>query len=255
VSAHVIAAERAKAAGAIALFGEKYGDRVRMVEVGDISRELCGGTHAHRTSDIGVCLLVSEGSVAAGVRRIEGVTGLSALHWMRQREGALVSAAQTLRARPEDVAERVGQLLRDLREAQKRAAQVQAKSATAMVEELLASARPLDDARIIAQQVGGLPASALRELADTAVARLGSGVAVLVATDGDTAPIVAKVSKDLVARGVHAGNLVREVAKAAGGSGGGRPDFAQGGARDASKIEQALAMVEGLVREQKRPQA
>lgn len=250
VTAHIMALDQAKAAGAIALFGEKYGEEVRMIQVGDFSRELCAGTHAHRTSDIGVCILLSEGSIGAGLRRIEGVTGLGALRWMRERERALASAAEVLRARPEELADRASQLLRDLREAQKRATQVQAKSATAMVDDLVTSARQLDDIRVIAQRVANLPPQALRELADGAVAKLGSGVVVLATTDGDKVPIVAKVSKDLVERGVHAGNLLREVAKATGGSGGGRPDFAQGGGRDASKVDEALALVEGLVREQ-----
>jgi alanyl-tRNA synthetase len=255
VAAHMTTLDQAKAMGAMALFGEKYGEQVRMIEVGDFSRELCGGTHAHRTSDIGVCLLLSEGSVGAGLRRIEGVTGLGALGWLRERDQALKAAAEMLRARPEEVADRVGQLLREVRETQRRAAQAQAKSASGMVDDLIASAQQVDDVKLIAQRVAGLPPQALRDLADVAVAKLGSGVVVLATTEGGKVPIVAKVSKNLVERGVHAGNLLREVAKATGGSGGGRPDFAQGGGRDASRLDEALALVEALVREQSSPKS
>jgi alanyl-tRNA synthetase len=250
VSAHVTGLEQAKAAGAMALFGEKYAEQVRMVEVGDFSRELCGGTHAHRTSDVGICVLLGESSVGAGLRRIEAVTGLGALAWVRQRDQALASAAEMLRARPEEVPERINHLLRDLREAEKRAREVHARSASGMLEDLVAAVRQVDDLRLIAEHVASLPPQALRDLADAAIAKLGTGVVVLATTDGDKVPIVAKASKDWVERGVHAGNLLREVARVTGGSGGGRPDFAQGGGRDARKIDQALASVEQLVRAQ-----
>ena len=246
--ARVTTLAEARAAGAMALFGEKYGEQVRMVEVGEFSRELCGGTHLHRSGEIGSCKLLGEGSVGAGLRRIEAVTGLSALRWVRQQHEALAQAAQLLHVAPEEVPTRIGQLLSEVREVEKKAQAAQARTASGLMNELLTEAKAVNDFHLIARQVPALSADALRELADSLVSKLGSAVVVLgTASDGKVL-LVSKVSKDLVARGLHAGNLVGQVARATGGGGGGRPDFAQAGGRHPEQLDSALALVEEIVR-------
>jgi len=193
---------------------------------------------------------VGESSIGAGLRRIEAVTGLEALRLAQEDARLLDEAASRLRAGKAEVAARIEQLQAELKRAEREIATLRAKGAASSADDLAASAQAVDDFRVIAGQVPDAPVDALRNLADQLTAKLGSGVVVL-GTVQDSRPLfVAKVSKDLVERGLHAGNLVREVAKAAGGGGGGRPDFAQAGGKDPSKLDAALAMVRELVEAQ-----
>jgi alanyl-tRNA synthetase len=239
--------EQARALGAMALFGEKYGERVRVVQIGDYSKELCGGTHLSRASAIGGFAIVSEGSIGTGLRRIEAVTGRLAHRLMAEQRALLSRAAAALDARPEELPARAEALQADLRRAQREVVRLQQRSAGALVEELGQQVTEVRGVRVLAARVQRLGAEALRQLADQMIARLGSGVVVIGCELDGRAHFVAEVSKDLVARGYHAGNLVREVAKLAGGGGGGRPDFAQAGGKSPERLEEALAKVKDLV--------
>ena len=233
--------EDAIADGAIALFGEKYEDEVRVVKIGDAGAELCGGTHCSSTGAIGSLRIISEGSAAANVRRIEAVTGMRAVRRARERDEILAQAASAVGCRPEELAERVEGLRAQLAEA-KRAATQAAAAPAADVGSLLAAATEVGAATLVAHRMDGAAADAMKTLADDLTAR-SEGVVALVAGVGDNGKIriVCKVDEALVAQGAHAGNLVREAAKACGGGGGGKPTFAEAGARDASKLDEALA--------------
>ena len=246
---------QARRMGAIALFGEKYGERVRVVKMGDFSLELCGGTHLRNTAAVGQLRIIGESSIGAGLRRIEAVTGLEALRLAQQDAHLLAEAAGRLRAGKAELPARIEHLQAELKRAQKETASLRAKGAASSADDLLGSAEAVDDFRVVAGRVSDVPVEAMRSLADRLVAKLGSGVVVLGTVQDSKVLFVAEVSKDLVKRGLHAGNLVREVAKAAGGGGGGRPDFAQAGAKDPSKMDAALAMVRELVEAQAERQA
>jgi len=247
VTSHITSFQGAKEEGAIALFDEKYGETVRVLQIGDFSKELCGGTHLENTSRIGYCLLLGESSIGAGLRRIEVATGLEAARLVQEQEEVLREIGDLIHSSRRELPKRVKQQLADLKQAEKQIASLQGKRAALLADELVAKAQPVDDFRVIAAQVPELGMDALRNLADSLVSKLHSGVVVLGSVVNKKVLLVSKISQDLVDRGLHAGNLIGEVAKATGGGGGGRPDFAQAGGRDASKLDEALAKVPGLV--------
>jgi alanyl-tRNA synthetase len=238
--------DEARAQGAVALFGEKYGERVRLVQIGDFSKELCGGTHLARSSAIGGFAITSEGSIGSGLRRIEAVTGIEAQALLARQRDQLTAVAEALGAPPEKAAERLEALHQELRRAQREIARLQQKSAGAIAGDLATAAIDLNGVKLIAVRVE-LPPDALRGLADDLIKRLGSGIVVLGCEVEGRAQFVGEVSKDLVAKGFHAGNLIREVAKVAGGGGGGRPDFAQAGGKNPERLDEALAKARELV--------
>ncbi len=243
--------QEARAAGAVALFGEKYGERVRVVQIGDYSKELCGGTHLAGVSAIGGFAVLSEGSIGAGLRRIEALTGKEAQALAARRRRLLTAAANALKCRQEDLPDRVGLLQAELRQAQRDIARLQQRSAGKLAERLIEEAVDLDGVKVVAARVEALGQDALRSLADEIRSGLGSGVVVLGCAREGRVQLVGEVSKDLVESGYHAGNLIREVAKLAGGGGGGRPDFAQAGGKNPERLDEALAKVGELVVAQK----
>jgi len=238
--------EQARAGGAVALFGEKYGETVRLVQIGDFSKELCGGTHLDRSGAVGGFAIISEGSIGSGLRRIEAVTGMEAQALLARQREQLAAAAEALGAQPDKLAERVEALQGELRRAQREIARLQQKSAGAIADDLVRAAVELDGVKLIAERVE-LPADALRGLADDLISRLGSGIVVLGCETEGRAHFVSEVSKDLIPAGFHAGNLIREVAKVAGGGGGGRSDFAQAGGKNPERLDEALAKARELV--------
>jgi alanyl-tRNA synthetase len=248
----VMSLEEARSAGAIALFGEKYGDRVRVVQIGDYSKELCAGTHLSSASGIGGFALVSEGSIGAGLRRIEAVTGKEVQALAARHRELVTAAAESMKCSPEDVPERVSLLQSELRGAQREITRLQQKSAGALAGDLLAQAIDVGGVAVIAARVEGLGADALRGLADEIRNGLGSGIVVLGCEREGRVRFISGVSKDLVDSGYHAGNLVGAVARVAGGGGGGRPDFAQAGGKNPGRLDEALAEVKELVAAQKR---
>ena len=237
-------------AGAIAIFDEKYGDTVRVVSFGDCSTELCGGTHARATGDIGLLKIVSETGIAAGVRRIEALTGIGALHHIREQERLAQEAAERLKVPLAELPGRVGKLLEERKDAQKQIDDLRArKSSGGAGGDLFSSARALSNiegAKALAGVVEDVDAKAMRTMVDDFRNRLGTGVVCLAAADGDKALLAIGVTKDLTDR-LKAGELIREVAAVVGGGGGGRSDFAQAGGKDPSKLEEAIARFNQLV--------
>jgi alanyl-tRNA synthetase len=236
-----MAADEAFATGAMALFEEKYGDRVRVISLGDFSKELCGGTHAARTGDIGVFAIVSESSVAAGVRRIEALTGAAALAHFQNAVGQVVEVSRRLKVAPEAVIDRLDRILADHRQLEKQLERLKADQAAAAAEAGgPETVEQIGGAAVIVRQVPVDNPAALRDLADRLRDKLGSGVVVLAGTGGGKALLVAAVTKDLTGR-FHAGNIVKAAAAEVGGGGGGRPDLAQAGGNRPERIDAALA--------------
>jgi len=242
--------EQAIADGAIALFGEKYAERVRTVQVEDLSFELCGGTHCQRTGEIGSFRVLSESSIAAGTRRIEAVTGMAAVHHSRRSDRMLEDLSQQINCRVDEVAERVRALQERIRGLEKALAAAKQVSASISVPDLVASARQVGPARLVVSRVPGSDRDMLKALADEVVAALDQGVVVLGGDANGKLALVCKVAEGLVAQGAHAGDLVRAVAARAGGGGGGAPGFAQAGGGDPGRLEEALASASDVLRDQ-----
>jgi alanyl-tRNA synthetase len=234
--------DEARNAGATALFGEKYGDVVRAVRVGETSFELCGGTHCRRTGEIGQLRILHEGSVAAGIRRIEAVTGAGALAHARDLEDMLADAAAALGCRPGEVPGRIEALHERVRELQAEVKAAREMSASTSVDDILAAAVDVSGAKLATASVPGADRDALAALADELVQKLGDGVAVLGSVADGKIVLVCKVADSLIPRGGHAGNLVKAVATACGGGGGGRPNFAQAGGTQPEKLDAALGV-------------
>jgi alanyl-tRNA synthetase len=232
--------------GALAFFGDKYGDRVRVVRAGDYSIELCGGTHVTRTGDIGVFKLRGESGVAAGVRRIEALAGEGALQWIREREQTLRAVGELLRGSEDDAAARVARLLAQQRELEKQLKQLQDKLAGSQSEGLLSQARRVDGITVLAAQVHDVDDRGLRELADRLRDQIRSGVVVLGTTRGERALLLAAVTRDLTKR-FPAGEIIKRIAPLIGGGGGGKPDLAQAGGKDPQNLPAALEAVYQLV--------
>jgi len=238
--------KEALAAGAMALFGEKYGERVRVVKIGDFSTELCGGTHLEATGQIGFFKVAEEGAVAAGVRRIEAVAGTAAVEAVARRERVLREIADILKIGAEETPQRLRKLLDEQKALERRLAEMETKLARGKADDLVASARQVNGVAVVAGRIDGLDADGLRAVADTLRDRLGSGVVCVGSVLDGRVNLVAAVTRDLVKR-FPAGKLIQEVAQAAGGRGGGRPDLAQAGAPDPGKLDSALALVHAWV--------
>lgn len=245
--ARLMGFDEAVAGGAMALFGEKYGAEVRVLRIGG-SVELCGGTHVARTGDIGLFKIVSEGGVAAGIRRVEAVTGDNALAWVQQLDARLQAAAGALRVQPDELAARIAQLQEQARGAERELARLKAKLAASAGSDLASQAIEVGGIKVLAAAVDGADSRALRELVDQLKGRLGQAAVVLGSAADGKVSLVAGVTAEASGR-VKAGELVNFVARQVGGKGGGRPDLAMAGGTDASALPAALAGVQGWVRE------
>ena len=243
--ARVMDIESAQKTGAMMLFGEKYGDEVRVLDIGS-SRELCGGTHVNRTGDIGLFSIVAEGGVAAGVRRVEAVTGENALRYMQAMETTLGGVAGTLKVLPAEVPTRVNNLLDQVRQLERELATIKGKLASSQGDDLATQATDIAGLKVLAATLEGADANTLRETMDKLKDKLKSAVVVLATVHGDKVSIVAGVTKDVIAK-IKAGDLVNHVAAQVGGKGGGKPDMAMAGGTDASQLPKALASVEEWV--------
>jgi alanyl-tRNA synthetase len=244
-SARVMPIEAAKATGAMMLFGEKYGDEVRVLTIGN-STELCGGTHVSRTGDIGLFKIVAESGVAAGVRRIEAVTGQGALEYVQHMEATVSKAAQALKASPDEISTRIAAMQDQVKALEKELAQAKGKLASNQGDELVSSAVDVKGIKVLSAKLEGADAKALRETMDKLKDKLKSAAIVLAAVDGDKVQIAAGVTADVMAK-IKAGDLVNFVAGQVGGKGGGKPDMAMAGGTDASQLPQALASVQAWV--------
>ena len=248
VDTEIMDLEEAKSKGAAALFGEKYDSEVRVLSMGgDFSVELCGGTHAKRTGDIGILKIISESGIAAGVRRIEAVTGETALDWFNQSEALINELGSMVKAGRDSVVDKYRALNERNRALEKEIERLNAKLAGAKSADLLSAAVEIDGIKVLATKVEGVEAKSLRDMLDQLKTKLGSGVVVLAAVEDDKVSLVAGVTKDLTDR-VKAGDLIKNLAAQLGGKGGGRPDMAQGGGTDVAALPAAIASVAELVR-------
>jgi alanyl-tRNA synthetase len=245
--AQVMGIEAAQQTGAVMLFGEKYGDEVRVLDIGS-SRELCGGTHVGRTGDIGLFKVVSEGGVAAGVRRIEAVTGANALAYLQELESTVKSAAMTLKTPSGELRGRIGQVLEQVRSLEKEVAQLKGKLASSQGDELVSQAVDVKGIKVLAARLEGADAKTLRDTMDKLKDKLKTAAIVLAAVEGGKVQIAAGVTADSMGR-VKAGELVNFVAQQVGGKGGGKADMAMAGGTDAGKLAGALQSVQAWVAE------
>jgi alanyl-tRNA synthetase len=242
VTTEVLPLEQAVASGAMALFGEKYGEQVRVVSVPGFSKELCGGTHVRRTGDIGVCKIVNEGSISAGVRRIEAITGEGALRQFQETAEAVKRIAAMMKAGEGELIDHVEKLIAGQRALERQVEQLKTRVAQSAAGGLEAQARQVNGARVLAARVDGMDRAQMRALADSLRNKWQSAVVVLASGEEGSVSIVAAVTKDLTAK-VHAGKLAGAVAQAVGGKGGGRPDMAEAGGKDIGALDGALAGV------------
>jgi alanyl-tRNA synthetase len=255
VSWSLLPIEQAKAQGAMALFGEKYPDIVRVVQMGDFSRELCGGTHLDSVGQVGLFKIMGEESVAAGTRRITAITGKSALEFVRQEEEVLAELAATLRVPPGQVGQRVANLLEEIKTLKKQAGERRPEKGQAVsADDLLATAREMAGATVIVQAVGSATPDEMRQLIDVLRRKREKRLAVLLASSADgKVKLVAGLSHDLVEAGLHAGNWLKDVAPIVGGGGGGRPELAQAGGTSPEQIPAAMEKAVQTIRARLEP--
>jgi len=248
VETKVMSQADAKESGAMALFGEKYGDSVRVLSMGDFSIELCGGTHAKAVGDIGLFKITHETGTASGVRRIEGVTGAAAIDWMQADQERLDRVAQLIKASRDNVEDKLAQLLNKTKTMEKELEQVKSKLASAAGSDLASSSVEINGVKLLATKIDGADVKALRETMDQLKNKLGTAIILLSAVDGEKITLIAGVTKDMTDK-VRAGDLVKFVAEQVGGKGGGRPDMAQAGGNDPAALPAALASIEAWVTE------
>jgi len=235
-------------AGAMALFGEKYGDEVRVLSMGEFSTELCGGTHVRRTGDIGFFKIVSESGVASGIRRVEAVTAKGAVAWVHDQEARLNQAAQVLKVQPQELTQKLGQILDNVKSLEKELSRLKSRLANTQGDDLADQAVAVGASKVLAARLEGADARSLREAMDKLKDKLKSAAIVLCAIEGERVTLIAGVTSDLTAK-VKAGELVNFVAQQVGGKGGGRPDMAQAGGTEPANLRMALDSVPDWVRQ------
>lgn len=250
ISAEEMPIDAAREKGAMALFGEKYGDIVRVVDMGGYSIELCGGAHLDNTAQVGSFKIISENGVAAGVRRIEALTGKGALHHYQEQDSEVCTLCRLLKAAPDQLLNRIEQLLAEQKEMAKELERLKAKMAGGAADDLLACKTEVNGMAVLAAEVKDMDGNAMRLLGDQLKDKLGSGVIVLAGAKDGKVSLLAMATDDLVKKGVHAGNVIKAVAAVCGGGGGGRPNMAQAGGRDAAKIGEALEKAKEVIAEQ-----
>lgn len=240
--------EDAKKIGAQALFGEKYGNIVRVVKSGDYSTELCGGTHVKNSGEIGMLIILSETGIAAGVRRIEAITGLEAYKYMQKNQETIAKISETLKTQTQNLVTRVDSLVHELKEKDKEINKFKSQLASGATDELLEKAEDIAGVKIIVQAIAGQSMDDLRKIGDVLKEKIGSGVILLASTNDDKVNFVGMATKDVLSKGIHVGNLVKEAAVISEGGGGGRPDMAQAGGKNPEKIEESLVAVKKSIR-------
>src|SRR5262249_46762322 len=244
-SARIMKHDDATKAGALAFFGDKYGDEVRVLDIGS-SRELCGGTHVKRTGDIGFFKVISEGGIAAGVRRLEATTGEGALGWVQAQEAKLNEAAAVLKAPPQEISQKISQIMDNATSLERELGRLKSKLASGQGDELVDQAADVKGIKVLAAKLDGADAKALRETLDKLKDRLKSAAIVLGAADGGKVALIAGVTTDLTGK-ITAGELVNHVAQQVGGKGGGRADMAQAGGNLPGRRPEALASVRSWI--------
>ncbi|QGG46718.1 alanine--tRNA ligase [Heliorestis convoluta] len=248
IEAMEMSMDEAKAMGATALFGEKYGDQVRVVKMGDYSLELCGGTHLQNTSEIGLFKIISEGGIGAGIRRIEALTGQAALAYLNDQEEKVKKISEKLKVPPTEVLHRLEVVQNSIKEKEKEIEQLQARLAQYQIDDLLQKQENIAGVPVLAVQVQVPNMDGLRQMADFLKEKMPRAVLVLASVSEGKVNLLAVVTKDLIQQGLHAGQLIKETAKIVGGGGGGRPDMAQAGGKDPSKVTEALVAARAWVK-------
>lgn len=244
VDTEVMTLEEAKKSGAMALFDDKYGDAVRVVSVGDFSKELCGGTHIKNTGEIGVFKITSEAGVAAGVRRIEAVTGFKALEVIEGKSEILKNIESSIKSSEKDVVNRVEAMINELKEKDKEIAQLKSKIAAGSEDDILKDVKEIHGVKLATAVIKDIDSNSLRDLADKVKSKLGEGTVVIGSSANGKVQLIAMATKDAVNKGVHCGKIIKEVAAICGGGGGGRPDMAQAGGKNPEKLIEAIAKVQ-----------
>lgn len=239
----------AREMGAQALFGEKYGDVVRVVKMGDYSIELCGGTHVTNTNDIGMFKIISESGVASGVRRIEAVTGREVYQYMSQLENMVTETASIFKSNKKDLVDKAHQVTEEMKELKREVEKLNSKLMSIESESIYEEVKQINGYNVLLKDFDGMEVNAMRDLGDKIKDKLDSVVLVFVSKESEKVSIMISATKDLVGKGVHSGKIIKEVAAILGGNGGGRPDMAQAGAKDATKVKEALDKAEALIRE------
>ncbi|MGL5151091.1 MAG: alanine--tRNA ligase [Clostridium sp.] len=247
VETNLMTIDEAKSKGAMALFDDKYGDKVRVVEVGEFSRELCGGTHVSNSGEIGLFKIVSEAGVAAGVRRIEAFTGLNAIKYMEEKQTLLKQACGALKCSEKDLLNRILGQGTELKEKEKQISELKGKLTSGAEDEIINSKIVIKDVNVISYALEDVDGNALRDLGDKMRNKIGSGVIVLASSQGEKVNLVAMATKDVLPKGIHCGNIIREIAKIVGGGGGGRPDMAQAGGKQPENINIAIEKVKEII--------
>lgn len=252
VDTDVMTMDEAKSSGAMALFDDKYGDNVRVVSVGEFSKELCGGTHVRNSGEIGLFKIVSEAGVAAGVRRIEALTGFNALRYMEEKQSLLKEACGILKCSEKEVIKKINTTTQELKEKDKEIQELKSKLVSGIEDEILGAKKVINEVEVVAYVVENVDSNSLRDLADKVRNKLDLGVVVLGSVLGDKVNFVSMATKNALPKGVHCGKIIKEVAAVAGGGGGGRPDMAQAGGKDPLKVNEAIAksyeVIENLVK-------
>ena len=250
VATNVMNIAEAKAKGATALFGEKYGDDVRVVSMGEFSKELCGGTHVANTGSIMVFKLLSEAGIAAGVRRIEGLTGENVLAYYKDIENQMKDIAKVLKANSTDIEDKVTSMQKEIKSLQSENESLKSKAAQESLGDVMSDVTEVEGIPVLAKAVANVDMNGLRDLGDSLKEKLGEGIVVLASDNGGKVNLLAMVTETAMAKGAHAGNLIKAIAAVVGGGGGGRPNMAQAGGKDASKIPEAIAKAVEVVKEQ-----
>ena len=243
----VMSIEDAKKSGAMALFGEKYGETVRVVTIGDFSKELCGGTHVKNTGVIGSFKILSENGVAAGVRRIEAITGDNVLAYYKEMEEKLLAAARVLKTTPDNLVEKCGHLMAEMKSLSSENESLKAKAAKDALGDVMDQVKEVKSVKLLATSVSGVDMNGLRDLGDSLKAKLGEGVVVLLSDMDGKVNMVAMATDGAVKKGAHAGNLIKGIAALVGGGGGGRPNMAQAGGKNPAGIPAAIAEAEKVL--------
>ncbi|MDO9464349.1 MAG: alanine--tRNA ligase [bacterium] len=242
--------KKAKELGAIALFNEKYGETVRVVRIGDFSVELCGGTHVKNTGEIGLFRIISDSSIASGVRRIEASCGEAAYNIMKEEQEILAETSHLLHAPVSEISSRVATLIKNHKELEKQSKKFKSKQVMTNIDDFIKKAITVNNVKLVSASLKNMGHEALRDIADVLKTKLGSSaVVVLGSVKKNKVCLVTAVTSDLVSKGLHAGRIIKEIAQITGGSGGGRPDMAQAGGKDVSKLDQALKQVPEIIRE------
>lgn len=247
VTTEITTPDEAKEGGAVGLFDEKYGDKVRVVSVGDFSKELCGGTHVSNSGQIGVFKITSESSVGAGMRRIEAITGNELLRPLTRAENMLTTLGGMFKSNPDMIVQKIETILEDFKNTKKELESVKKEMISDSLDSIIDDATEINDIKLVRKTFDDLEVDDLRDLCDQIKAEINSVVIVLASTMGGKVTFVVSVSDDLIKKGYSAGKLIKEIAKAAGGGGGGKPDMAQAGAKDPSKVEDGMKLAESLL--------